>query len=75
MPVPLALLRTAAGVAQRAALLAAHVDGPPHAAMWGLDGLDALLARCRFHRSGRLAGFVVAAHRHRGHDGSSITSA
>jgi hypothetical protein len=74
-PVPrrLAPRGTAVGLAQRAALLRPWVDGPPHLDMWGLDGVDALAAAVAAYRVAAGSGFVVAAHDHPGHDGSSIT--
>ena len=72
-PVALAPRSTARGVAQRAALLEPLVDPPPFLAMWGLDGVDALAAALAAYRVAVGHGFVVAAHRHRGQDGSSIT--
>jgi hypothetical protein len=69
----LAARSTAAGVAQRAALLEPLVDPPAFLAMWGLDGIDALAAAVAAYRVASGHGFVVAGHNHRAHDGSSIT--
>jgi hypothetical protein len=72
-PVALAARSTARGVAQRASLLEPLVEPPPFLAMWGLDGVDALAAALAAHRVAIGHGFVVAGHRHRDQDGSSIT--
>jgi hypothetical protein len=72
-PVVLAARSTARGVAQRAALLEPLMDRPAFLAMWGLDGIDALAAALAAYRVAIGHGFVVAGHRHRAHDRSSIT--
>jgi hypothetical protein len=72
-PVVLAARSTVGGVAQRATLLEPLVDPPDFLAMWGLDGVDALAAALAAYRVALGHGFVVAAHRHRGQDGSTIT--
>jgi hypothetical protein len=72
-PVALAARSTATGVAERAALLDPLVHRPPFLAMWGLDGIDALVAALAAYRVAVGHGFVVAGHSHRASDGSSIT--
>jgi hypothetical protein len=72
-PVRLVPRSTAAGVAQRASMMAPLVAAPPFLAMWGLDGVDALAAAVAAYRVAVGTGFVVAAHDHRGNDGSTIT--
>ncbi|MGH9017708.1 MAG: DUF429 domain-containing protein, partial [Acidimicrobiales bacterium] len=72
-PVRLLPRSSPGGVAQRARLLSAVVDGPPFLDLWGLDGLDALAAALAAYRVATGGGYVVAAHDHVAHDGSSIT--
>jgi hypothetical protein len=72
-PLVLAARSTARGVAQRASLLEPWVKPPAFLAMWGLDGVDALAAALAAYRVALGRGVVVAQHRHRDQDGSSIT--
>ena len=62
--------RTAA--VQRLALVAGMVELPPGAAVWGLDGVDALAAALAVYRMITGSGAVMAQHDHPGHDGSRI---
>jgi hypothetical protein len=57
---------------QRLELMAHLVEIPPHAAMWSLDGVDALAAALAAYGLAVGRGAVVAEHTHIGHDGSRI---
>jgi len=57
---------------QRLDLLADLVEAPAHAAMWSLDGVDALAAALAAFALEVGRGAVVAEHTHPGHDGSRI---
>jgi predicted nuclease with RNAse H fold len=63
---------TAAGVVQRLGLLGDRVALPVHAALWALDGVDALAAALAAYELTGERGAVVAEHTHPGHDGSRI---
>lgn len=57
---------------QRLALVADQVELPPGAALWCLDGVDALAAALAVYHVIVGPGSVVAEHDHPGHDGSRI---
>jgi hypothetical protein len=63
---------SAAGVAERLALLDDRVLLPAHAALWALDGVDAVAAALAAYEMSAGCGAALAEHTHPGHDGSRI---
>ncbi len=71
-PVRLVPRRSRLAAVQRLGLVADKVELPPAAALWCLDGVDALAAALAVYQLIVGSGCVVAEHDHPGHDGSRI---